>query len=487
MALHSLALNRIYYMSRTTGTPLTEAHLSVLEYAWNYYRARSVGPLFSNIKKATGVTKDQIDGMFPAGISSLYTWVGIPIQSRDKGCKPMATIAVEDPREVYLDHNATTPLRREVIDAMVDFLQDPRSFGNPSSSYEVGSRAYDVIERAREQVAKVMTVDARDIYFVGSGSEANNLAIKGLAQKYASDHPGQTPKGHIVCSVIEHPSVLETVRYLEGQGFDVTWLGVNEDGTLSADDVAGAVRDDTSLVTVMAANNEIGTIYPYAEIGAVCAARGVPFFVDAIQGFSKMSIKPKDMGISVVALSGHKIYAPKGVAAIYIDPSLDLPPLVHGGSQEAGVRAGTENVVGILALGLAAELAWAECGAETARYLSLRDHFLNRMTEAVPGAVVNGTLENRLAHNMSVGMPGVDSGSVLLSLNQIGVAVSAGSACSAGSDKVSHVLQAIGADTEHYGTIRFSFGKATQLEDVDYLFTHLPAILAQLNETREAT
>ena len=195
-----------------------------------------------------------------------------------------------------------------------------------------------------------------------------------------------------------------------------------------------------------------------------------------------MPIKPREMGISALSLSGHKIYAPKGVAALYIDPTLDLPPLVHGGSQEAGVRAGTENVVGIMALGLAAKLAWGEREVETARFLSIRQHFLNRLDDVVPDATVNGTLTDRLAHNLSVGFPAVDSGSLLLSLNQIGVAVSAGSACSAGSNKVSHVLRAIGADTERFGTIRFSFGKATEPEDIDYLFTHLPAVLRQLRE-----
>jgi cysteine desulfurase len=460
--------------------------MAVLEYAWTYYRSRSVGPLFNNIQKATGVTKDDLGRMFPAGISSLYTWVGIPIQSRDKGCKPMAAIQVENPREVYLDHNATTPLRQEVIDAMVTFLQDPHSFGNPSSSYEVGSRAYDVIEQAREQVARVLSVDASDIYFVGSGSEANNLAIKGLAENYVAQHPGNICKGHIVCSAVEHPSVLETVRYLECLGFEVSWLGVNRDGTLAPQSVAEALRDDTALVTVMAANNEIGTIYPFAEIGALCAARGIPFCVDAIQGFAKVPIKPREMGISMVSLSGHKIYAPKGVAAVYIDPALDLPPLVHGGSQEAGVRAGTENVVGIMALGLAAKLAWAEREEETARLLLLREHFLNRLDDVVPSATVNGTLEDRLAHNLSVGFPATDSGSMLLSLNQIGVAVSAGSACSAGSNDISHVLQAIGADSDRFGTIRFSFGKATMPEDIDYLFTHLPAILHQLRGSDQA-
>lgn len=490
MALHSLALNRIYYMSRTTGTTLTDDHMRVLEYAWNYYRQNGVGPLFQNIKTHTAVTKDQLTALFPAGISSLYIWVGIPIQSRDKGCKPMATIEVADPREVYFDTNATTPLRDEVIGAMVEFLQDPQSFGNPSSSYEIGSRAYEVVEQARRRLAGSLGVDPAEIYFVGSGSEANNLAIKGAAEQYAVEHKTNghktnkrkcAAKGHIVCSCVEHPSVLETVRYLGQNGFDVTWLEVFGDGSLNVDHVAEALRDDTAIVSVMAANNEIGTIYPTAEIGALCTERNIPFFVDAIQAYGKIPLRPKDMGISLLSLSGHKIYAPKGVAAIYVDRSLGLAPLVHGGAQESGLRAGTENVVGIMALGLAAKLAHGEMDAERERHLDLRGYFLQRLADTVPDATINGTLENRLANNLSVGFPEVDSGSLLLSLNQIGIAVSAGSACSAGSNKVSHVLDAIGADVDKFGTIRFSFGKATSPEDIDYLFTHIPAILAQLD------
>jgi cysteine desulfurase len=479
MSLHSLALNRIYYMSKTTDTPLTDAHMRVLEYAWNYYRNNSVGPLFQNIRKHTGVSKEDLGALFPAGISSVYTWVGIPIQSRVKGCKPMATIDIEDPREVYFDNNATTPLRREVIDAMVTFLEDPHSFGNPSSSYEIGSRAYDTIERARNQIAQCLKVDPSEIFFVGSGSEANNLAIKGAAEKFLDKNGDEA--GHIICSSVEHPSVLETVRHLEAHGFDVTWLRPDAAGRISADQVAAALRDDTALVTLMAANNEIGTIYPTAEIGALCTEKGVPFFVDAIQAFGKIPLSPKKMGVSMLSLSGHKIYAPKGVAAIYVDSSLELPPLVHGGSQESGIRAGTENVVGILALGLAGNLICREREQETKRYFGLRDYFVERLNQTVPGAIINGTMEDRLAHNLSVGFPGIDSGSLLLSLNQIGVAVSAGSACSAGSNKASHVLGEIGVDPEIYGTLRFSFGKQTVKEDIDYLFEHLPKILEQFN------
>ena len=483
MSLHSLALNRIHYMSRTTHTPLSGDHMRVLEYAWKYYRKNSVGPLFQNIKKQTGISRDQISALFPAGISSVYIWVGIPIQSQDKGCKPMATIKVDNPREVYFDNNATTALRPEVVDAMVSFLQDSHSYGNPSSSYDTGSRAYDVIERAREQVAGGLGVEPADIHFVGSGSEANNLALKGVTALYTQGTTSDEFKGHIVCSSVEHPSVLETVRYLGRNGFDITWLKVSSNGTLSVEQVAQALRWNTVLVTVMAANNEIGTIYPFAEIGALCAAKNIPFFVDAVQAFGRIPMQPKSMGISMLSLSGHKIGAPKGVAAIYIDPELIIEPLIHGGSQESGIRAGTENVVGILALGCAARLACREMESQNARYLKLTNHFLERLADTVPDAIINGTLENRLAFNLSVGFPDVDSGSVLLSLNQIGIAVSAGSACSAGDNKISHVLEAIGADSDKYGTVRFGFGKHTVTEDIDYLFTHLPGILAGLKQS----
>ena len=483
MSLHSLALNRIHYMSRATQTPLSGDHMRVLEYAWNYYRKNSVGPLFQNIRKQTGISREQLSSLFPAGISSVYTWVGIPIQSQDKGCKPMATIQVDSPREVYFDNNATTALRPEVVDAMVGFLQDSQSYGNPSSSYDTGSRAYDVIERSRGQVAGCLGVDPADVHFVGSGSEANNLAIKGVTAQYTQGASNDEVKGHIVCSSVEHSSVLEAVRFLGRNGFDITWLGVAANGTLTKEQVAQAIRWDTVLVTIMAANNEIGTIYPFAEIGRLCADTHIPFFVDAVQAFGKIPIRPKEMGISMLSLSGHKIGAPKGVAAIYIDPELVIEPLIHGGSQESGIRAGTENVVGILALGQAAQLACREMESQNARYSRLTDYFLEQLAQTVPDAIINGTLENRLAFNLSVGFPDVDSGSVLLSLNQIGIAVSAGSACSAGANKTSHVLEAIGADSDSYGTVRFSFGKQSSTTDIDYLFEHLPGILADLTES----
>jgi cysteine desulfurase len=240
------------------------------------------------------------------------------------------------------------------------------------------------------------------------------------------------------------------------------------------------LRPDTILVTVMAANNEIGVINPIGEIGRICQAAGVPFMVDAIQAFGKMPLRPKEMGISLMSMSGHKIYAPKGVGALYINEGISLSPLIRGGGQEFGLRAGTENVGSIMAFGRAARLIEREMEAENERQLALRDFFLAELRKISLDFIVNGSLEDRLSNNLNIGFPGVDSGSLLLSLNQIGVYVSAGSACSAGSRDVSHVIRALGVDTDYYGVIRFSFGLQTSKEDLIYLFKYLPEILNQL-------
>lgn len=480
--MHALAKMRCHKMAKATGTQLTPEHLTVLDYAWNYYRDRRVGPLYTNMHRNTGVDRDTLEDIFPNGLTSVYTWVGIPIQTTKKGCKPMALIEIENPREVYFDSNATTPVRSEVVNALTDFFRDSRSFGNPSSSYGLGGLAYDVIDRSRRRIAKCLRAEPAEIFFTGSGTEANNLAIKGITGKHES--------GHIISTNVEHPSVLNTLRLLESEGYDVTYLPVASDGTLSADAVAQAIRSDTILVSIMAANNEIGTIYPIAEIGAICKARKVPFHVDAIQAFGKVRIFPKEMGIDILTMSGHKIYAPKGVGALYLNPEMALDPLIHGGGQEHGLRSGTENVAGILAMGVAAKCLRTEMDERNTRYEYLRQRFLNKLNDMEPDAIINGTLESRLPNNLSVGFPGVDSGSMLLSLDQIGVYVSAGSACSAGDDEVSHVLEAIGADNDHYGTLRFSFCHDTTKEDIDYLFEHLPKILTQLatqeDEARES-
>ncbi|MCB0171180.1 MAG: cysteine desulfurase [Anaerolineae bacterium] len=472
--MNNLTKTLINQMSTATGTILTDEHHRVLEYAYSFYENNRVGPLYQNIKRHTGVTKEAIVQLFPHGLNSVYTWVGIPIYSAENGCKPFVSIEVDNIQQVYLDYNATTPLRPEVIQTLTRYQADSVGFGNSSSSTTLGKHAYDLIHKARCQLADCLNVSAKEIVFTGGGSEANNLALKGLAFQHL-EH-----KGHIITSEIEHPSVLRTLEFLQRIGFAVTYLRVEPDGHISPQAVKDHLRPNTILVSIMAANNEIGVINPLAEIGQICQAAGVPFMVDAIQGFGKIPLRPKAWGISLLSLSGHKIYAPKGVGALFVDEAITLTPLIHGGGQEFGLRAGTENVGAIMALGQAARLANTEMKREHERLLGLRNFLLVELQKIVPDLIVNGSLEHRLANNLNVGFPDVDSGSLLLSLNQIGVYVSAGSACSAGSRSASHVISALGVDAERYGIIRFSFGLQTTQADLEYLLNYLPQILNQL-------
>ena len=472
--MNNLTRTLINRMSKVTNTHLTDRHNELLEYVCSYYEEHRVGPLYQNIKRKTGATKGEIDALFPFGLTSLYIWVGIPIQSAGSPCKPMAAVNVDDFREVYFDHNATTFVRGEVKSCLVKYYQGEYGFGNPSSSTNVGKNAYNIIHTAHVRVADLLKVGVEDIIFTGCGSEANNMAIKGVAFNHLED------KGHIITSKVEHPAVLESLLYLEELGFDVTYLDVDIDGRILPQSVKEALRKDTILVSIMAVNNEIGMINPIKEIGAICREAKVPFMVDAIQGFGKIKLRPKEWGVSLLSMSGHKIYAPKGVGALYVEKGLMLVPLIHGGSQEFGKRAGTENVGSIMAFGLAAELAQKEMESEARRLTELRNIFLDELQRVEPSTIINGSLENRIPNNINVGFPGIDSGSLLLSLNLIGVYVSAGSACSAGSSEASYVIKALNVDTDRYGIIRFSFGLPNTIEDVKYLFKYLPSILKQL-------
>ena len=472
----------IHQMARRTGTVLTSDHYKILDYTHRYYQRHRVGPLYLNVKKQVGVSKSNIDRLFPHGLQSVYTWLGIPIHSIRRLCKPIPEIRVEDYREVYLDHNATTYPREEIIELLNEYNQSLIGFGNPSSSTDVGRRAYQLVESARERIADCLKVDPGEIVFTGGGSEANNLALKGIAFQNLEQ------KGHFITSKVEHPSVLRSMEFLQEMGFDVTYLDVDSEGRISPRSVRDHLRDDTLLVSVMAANNEIGTINPIEEIGDICRLAGVPFMVDAVQAFGRIPLKPHHAGISLMSISGHKIYGPKGVGALFIDKSKKLTPLIHGGKQEHGLRAGTENVGAINAFGRAAELILAEREKETHRLLGIREFFLTELRRIIPETIVHGCMEHRIPHNLSIGFPYIDSGALLLSLNQIGVFVSAGSACSSGNSEPSHVLRAIGADTEKYGTVRFSFGLRTSEDDLSYLFRHLPMILYRLRvEKREYT
>jgi cysteine desulfurase len=274
--------------------------------------------------------------------------------------------------------------------------------------------------------------------------------------------------------------VLRTLNFLQKIGFEVTYLDVDKEGCVLPELIQDNLRKDTILVSIMAANNEIGTLNPISDIGTICQAADIPFMVDAMQAFGKIPLAPKEMGISLLTMSGHKIYGPKGVGALFVNENISLVPLIHGGGQEFSLRAGTENVGSIVAFGQAAKLSHYEMEQENERLLGLREFFLTELRKIVPDFIINGSLEKRLANNLNLGFPNVDSGSLLLSLNQIGIYVSAGSACSAGSKDASHVIKALGIDTDYYGIIRFSFGLSTTRDDLEYLLTYLSAILERL-------
>jgi len=472
--MNNLTKTLINQMSKISGTTLTDSHMDILNYAHDYYEKNRVGPLYQNIKKNTGATKDKIEELFPHGLASVYAWIGIPIQTGRDLCKPMATVDVDDHREVYFDHNATSFIRDEVKKSLMGYYSGSSGFGNPSSSTNPGKISYDIIRNSRVQISKCLKVDPEEIVFTGSGSEANNAAIKGIAFKHYAE------KGHIISSKVEHPSVLKTLEYLERLGFEVMYLDVSKDGRVTAQSVNENLRDNTILVSIMAVNNEIGVINPINEIGEICQTANVPFMVDAIQGLGKIKLLPRKMGISLMTMSGHKIYAPKGVGSLYVSKEISIVPLIHGGEQEFGLRAGTENIGSILAFGLASKLACSEMEKENRRLLELRNYFLEGVRKIEPNIIVNGSLEHRTSNNLNIGFPGIDSGSLLLSLNQIGVYVSSGSACSAGSKDASYTIKALGVDTNSFGIIRFSFGLPNTREDVEYLFKYLPTILKQL-------
>lgn len=396
-----------------------------------------------------------------------------------KPCKPCAEIKVNDFREVYLDSNGTTYIRDEIVKLLKDYYDGVYGYANPSSSTVQGHYTFDIMNSSRKTIADCLMVDTEEIYFTGSGSESNNLAIKGIAFKHLDK------KGHIITTKIEHPSVLRTMEYLETLGFLVTYIDVDKLGRISPEDIKNSIKENTILVSVMAANNEIGTINPIKEIGDICREYNIPFMVDAIQAFGKIPLKPKEWGISLLTFSGHKIYAPKGIGGIYVENGLSLVPIIHGGGQEYGLRAGTENVGHIMALGMATKLAYNEMNDESNRFLELRKFFLEEIEKIEPDYIVNGLLENRLPNNLNIGFPLLDSSAIIRSLNNIGISVSPGSACSSKRIKTSHVLEAIGTDTKNYASIRFSFGLNTSKEDLEYLFKYLKKIIYILKSNNE--
>ena len=375
-------------------------------------------------------------------------------------------------RRIYLDNAATTAVSPAVVEAMLPFFT--QVYGNASSVHTAGREAKRALEAARRQVAKAIHAAVpQEIYFTAGGSESDNWAIKGVALARRT--------GHIITTAIEHHAVLHTCQWLEKQGFAVTCLPVDEYGRVTAAQVEKALQPDTILVSVMMANNEVGTVEPIAEIGALCRARGILFHTDAVQAVGALPIDVQAMNIDLLSLSGHKFHGPKGVGALYIRKGVKIDNLVHGGAQERGFRAGTENLPGIVGLGKAIEMADAALAENAARMTTLRDRLIRGLMEAVPGTRLNGHPTQRLPNNVNLSFAGVEGEALLLRLDLAGVAGSAGSACTSGTLDPSHVLMALGlSEAAANGALRLTLGTDTTREDIDAVLEILPPIVADL-------
>lgn len=373
---------------------------------------------------------------------------------------------------IYLDNAATTRMRPEVLEAMLPYLQD--AFGNASAGYALARQAHGALDAAREQMRSALHAEkAREVYFTSGGTESDNWAIKGAA--LANRQKGR----HIVTTAVEHHAVLETCEALEREGFSVTYLRPDGEGRICLADIERAVRPDTVLVSVMWANNEVGTVNPVAEIGAFLRERGILFHVDAVQAVGHLPIDVVQAKIDLLSLSAHKFHGPKGVGALYIREGVRVADLMDGGAQERGRRAGTENVAGIVGMGEAMRLAEEELSTEAARQSAIRDYMIRRALLEVPGAVLNGSQEHRLPGNVNLSVPGVRSEVTLFKMDMAGIACSGGSACTAGAIGASHVLLAMGLpDARVQSAIRFSFSRDTTREEVDAAVEELKHIAA---------
>jgi cysteine desulfurase len=372
---------------------------------------------------------------------------------------------------VYLDHSATTPVDPRVFEAIQPYLTE--SYGNPSSIYRAGQDVRKAVEDAREMVANLLGAKPKEIIFTSGGTESDNTAIKGVALNRGS--------GHIITSAIEHPAVLKVVAWLEKQGFDATYVGVGSDGVVDPDDVRKAIRPDTLIVSVMHANNEVGTVQPVEEVAAVAHEKGVLFHTDAVQTAGKLPIDVVKMGIDLLSLSALKIYGPKGIGALYVKKGTKFDPCVHGGHQEWGKRGGTENVAGIVGLGKAAEIATGEMKADAVRIGKLRDRLEKGLEGRISDLLFNGHREKRLYSISNICVKYVEGEAMLLRLDFHGIAASSGSACTSGSLEPSHVLLAMGISAEiAHGSLRFSLGRVNSEEDIEKVVETLPPIVEKL-------
>jgi cysteine desulfurase len=378
-------------------------------------------------------------------------------------------------RKVYLDHAATTPVHPKVLEAMLPYFTS--KFGNPSNLHDMGREAKNAVEEARGKTAALIGAKPEEIFFTSSGTESNNFAVKGLAQ--ANSQKGN----HIIVSQVEHFSVLHPVKSLEKAGFKVTQVAPDKQGIIDPDAVAKAITKETVLVSIMHSNNEIGTLQPIEEIGAITRAKGVLFHSDAVASVGWVPVDVKALGVDALSLSGHQFYGPKGTAALFVRKGVRIKPQIEGGVQEEGRRGGTEDVPGIVGLGKAAEIAAAEIPNRSSYLIPLRDKLLKGLQDRISDLIVNGHPTRRLPHNVNVSFLFVEGESMLLFLNMAGIYVSSGSACTSRSLKSSHVLSCIGTDAAAAnGTLLMTLGMGTSAEDVEYVFEILPPIVQRLRD-----
>ena len=376
---------------------------------------------------------------------------------------------------IYMDNAATTPVKPEVLDAMLPYFTE--KFGNPSSIYSISSENKKAITDAREVIAKTINTTPENIYFTAGGSESDNWALKATADAYAS-------KGkHIITTKIEHHAILHTAEYLEKRGFEVTYLDVDEDGKVKLDDLKAAIRPTTILISVMFANNEIGTIQPIKEIGEIAHEHGILFHTDAVQAFGQLPINVDECHIDMLSASGHKFNGPKGIGIMYIRTGVKIRSFIHGGAQERKRRAGTENVPGIVGIGTAAKRAAASMEERTAKEREVRDYLIDRVLNEIPYCRLNGHRTDRLPNNANFSFQFVEGESLLIKLDMKGICGSSGSACTSGSLDPSHVLLAIGLPHEiAHGSLRLTLNEEIGKEDIDYVVDNLKEIVAHLRE-----
>lgn len=377
--------------------------------------------------------------------------------------------------EIYLDNAATTKMDNRVLEEMLPYLKE--NYGNPSSAYKIGRYNKEKIQEARKKVAKILNTDLNDIYFTSCGSESDNMALKGIAY-------GNMDKGkHIITSKIEHPAILDTCKELEREGFEVSYIGVNENGRINLKELENAIREDTILISVMFANNEIGTIQPIEEIGMIAKKYNIIFHTDSVQAVGILRIDVKKLGIDALSLSAHKFYGPKGVGVLYLKSGVKFRKYLNGGHQENNKRAGTENVAGIIGLAKAMSLAYENLEEDNKKIIELREYLINEIQNKITRVQINGDRNNRLPGNINISFECIEADNILYELDKRNIYISTGSACTTGKVESSHVLKAIGlSDRMSHSTIRISIGKNNTKEEIDYTIKELTEIVNNLRK-----